>query len=106
MNSKRLVAALLMMGGFAAISHGYQNDHARSGVVRATLSNGLRIVIVPDSLAPVVTVELNVLAGGDEVSSSISRHGTCAGTHGISRLHRHEFGSDRVIPLCSAWGPK
>jgi zinc protease len=32
----------------------------------ATLSNGLRVVIIQDSLAPVVTVEMNVLAGGNE----------------------------------------
>lgn len=35
-------------------------------VVRATLGNGLRVVVIHNALAPVVTVELNVLAGGDE----------------------------------------
>jgi zinc protease len=33
---------------------------------RYTLSNGLRVVIVPNSLAPVLTVEENYLVGGDE----------------------------------------
>ncbi len=35
-------------------------------VTRATLDNGMRVVIIRDPLAPVVTVEENYLAGGDE----------------------------------------
>ena len=38
----------------------------QSRVTRATLSNGLRVVLIRNPLAPVVTVEMNVLAGGDE----------------------------------------
>jgi zinc protease len=34
--------------------------------VRATLSNGMRVVILRNTLAPVVTVETNFLVGGDE----------------------------------------
>lgn len=35
-------------------------------VTRSTLSNGLRVIIVRNDLAPVVTVEENYLVGGDE----------------------------------------
>ncbi len=37
-----------------------------ANVTRYTLANGLRVVIVPNDLAPVVTVEENYLVGGDE----------------------------------------
>jgi zinc protease len=37
-----------------------------SGVLRATLSNGLRVVIVRNTLAPVVATSVNYLAGSDE----------------------------------------
>ncbi|HEV2469509.1 MAG TPA: pitrilysin family protein [Candidatus Sulfotelmatobacter sp.] len=40
-----------------------------ANVVRATLSNGMRVVIIPDNLAPVVTVQDNYLVGGDETPS-------------------------------------
>jgi zinc protease len=36
---------------------------------RYTLPNGLRVVIIPNNLAPVVTVEENYLVGGDETPS-------------------------------------
>lgn len=39
---------------------------ADAGVKRYTLPNGLRVVIIPNQLAPVVTVQENYLVGGDE----------------------------------------
>jgi zinc protease len=51
-----------------------------SEVTRATLDNGLRVVIVRDPLAPVVTVEQNFLAGGNE---------TPAGFPGMAHAQEH-----------------
>ncbi len=50
------------------------------GVARATLKNGMRVVIIPNKLAPVVTVEANLLAGGDE---------TPAGFPGMAHAQEH-----------------
>ncbi len=65
--------SLILMAGMAA-------DGTRDSVVRATLENGLRVVIVRDPLAPVVTVEENYIVGGDE---------TPAGFPGMAHAQEH-----------------
>src|SRR5579864_5939129 len=49
-------------------------------VTRATLDNGMRVVILRDPLAPVVTVEENYLVGGNE---------TPAGFPGMAHAQEH-----------------
>ena len=63
---------------------------ASPAVTRATLSNGLRVVIIRNSLAPVVTVEENYMAGGDETppgfpgTAHAQEHMAFRGCDGIS----------------------
>jgi zinc protease len=59
---KALLPALFLLTAFAPRVHAADP----SNVTRATLSNGLQVVIVRNALAPVVTVELNFKVGGDE----------------------------------------
>jgi zinc protease len=61
-----LIVAVCSAGLTQKTSAGENPD---KNVVRETLSNGLRVIIVPDNLAPVVTVEDNYLVGGDETPS-------------------------------------
>jgi len=53
---------------------------ADSAVLRATLANGMRVVIIHNALAPVATVEMNFLVGGDE---------TPAGFPGMAHAEEH-----------------
>jgi zinc protease len=70
-----LTIAVILLATVAA-----PQERTPDSAVRATLDNGLRVVIVRDPLAPVVTVEENYLAGGDE---------TPAGFPGMAHAQEH-----------------
>lgn len=77
---KPVFVAVITLG--FALSYGQPGPAAsnRSTVERATLANGLRVIAVRDPLAPVVTIEENYLAGGDE---------TPAGFPGMAHAQEH-----------------
>jgi zinc protease len=54
---------LLLVAGTAGAS---APETASNGVTRGTLDNGLRVVIIRNTLAPVATVEMNFMVGGNE----------------------------------------
>lgn len=67
-----------------------QSKAVTSDVTRTVLSNGLRVVIIRNPLAPVVTVEENYLAGGNETpqgfpgTAHAQEHMAFRGCEGIS----------------------
>ena len=56
----------LLVGGARAAAPDHGPAAAGGADLEATLDNGMRVVIVRNSLAPVVTVEMNYLVGGNE----------------------------------------
>jgi zinc protease len=65
--SHGILLALLLIGLAVAVETQVEAAPARQeGVARATLHNGLRVVIVRNTLAPVVSIVVNYLAGSDE----------------------------------------
>lgn len=65
MTSRRIFTLALGLAAFGAYGVGAQTP-GDAGTVRATLPNGMRVVIIRNSLAPVVTVQTNFIVGGDE----------------------------------------
>jgi len=60
----RLARAVLIATGLSLVMAA--GAGAQENVVRATLSNGLRVIIVRNTLAPVVSTSINYLVGSDE----------------------------------------
>lgn len=81
------ILSVLFLTAAAALAQTTANT---TNVTRATLDNGLRVVIVRDPLAPVVTVEDNYLVGGQDTPSGFpgmahaQEHMTFRGCKGLT----------------------
>jgi zinc protease len=62
----RCLPVLLVVSILSPSGANAQTAPEAAGVTRATLKNGMQVVIIHNALAPVVTVEANFKVGGDE----------------------------------------
>src|SRR5580698_5908283 len=90
-----LAALLAVLALLSAVAHA----EAEPAVLRATLANGLRVVIVHNSLAPVVATSVNYLAGSDEAPAAFpgtahaEEHMMFRGSPGLSANQLADIGS-------------
>jgi zinc protease len=93
------LGALLCNAASAAARETPGSGSDESGVLRATLPNGLRVVIVHNSLAPVVATSVNYLAGSDEAppgfpgTAHAEEHMMFRGSPGLTAEQLADIGS-------------
>jgi zinc protease len=79
LKNRRILTFLLLVSA-AIYPLGASAAPQESDVTRATLTNGMRVVIIRNTLAPVATVEANFVVGGEE---------TPAGFPGMAHAQEH-----------------
>jgi zinc protease len=98
----RLAAALMfafLLPALPAAAKAPASETTASNILRATLPNGLKVVIVPNKLAPVVATSVNYLVGSNEVPEGFPgtahavEHMMFRGSPGLSAQQLSNIGS-------------
>ena len=94
-----LLTVLLLAQGKSLASAQFTPD---KGIVRATLKNGLRVVIVRNALAPVVTTVVNYQVGGNE--TPVGFPGTAHALEHMMFRGNPGLSSDQLAQISAAIG--